>query len=265
MADVLVPLHESWERLREWIQSDIPVTRPRDDVFEHLVIARRMARRLQEVPIPTQAVVGALGTGKTTLRFLVEHELGSTSRTHVLSVGLWPYDTPRAAVEGVLRTLLQGLGREVNLVAVRGLPDRYVAAMGAASSLMSAVVSLEGGFKTPFEVLAKIDRIATTIGHRFVVWVEDLERFAGSAADGESVEHSQRLAPLRALLFGLSELTSVSVLTATTSLHARFDTEKIARYVEELPLLDLESATGILQAFRKACLSVSFIDPAAPE
>lgn len=261
----LVPLHASWERLRRWIPSDEPVTTPENDAFGHLPIARRIARRLEARPMAAQAVVGELGAGKTTLRHLVAHELGAGSSTHIIAVELWPYDTPAAAVEGVLRSLQDGVAREVSVLAARGLPERYSAAMGAAGSLSSAIANLAGKARSPFDVLETVDRIATTIGHRFVVWVEDLERFAGSATGDESLEHSQRLAPLRALLFGLSERTSIGVVTATTSLHARFDTEKIARFVEELPPLEAVDAARVLQCFRTGCLQEPFIDPALAE
>src|SRR5690606_23551316 len=69
----------------------------------------------------------------------------------------------------------------------------------------------------------------------------------------------------RALLFGLSERTSIGVVTATISLQARFDTEKIARFIEELPVLEPVAAIRILQTFRQNCLAKPFIDPALPE
>lgn len=264
-ATNVVPLHASWERLRAWLENDNPVVHPEDDAFKHAVIARRIARRLREHPTPAQAVVGGLGTGKTTLRCLVEHELGLNSKTHILPVELWPYDTPQAAVEGVLRTLVQGLALEVNVLAARGLPEEYVAAINAAGGFASNLANLASKAGSPFDVLETVDGIATAIDHRFIVWVEDLERFARTSGQGDSLEESDRLAPLRALLFGLSELTSVGVITATTSLHARFDTEKIARYVEELPPLEFADAARILQAFRVRCRMPSFINPAPSE
>ncbi len=264
-SDEVVALYASWERLRSWLENDDPVPHPRDDAFQRLPIARRIARRLEMGKVPAQAILGALGAGKTTLRKFVEHELASEARTHVVCVELWPFDTPTAAVEGVLRTLLDGVSREASVLAARGVPDRYLAAMGTAGSIPTAVAKLVGKPGTPFDVLQAVDRIATTIGHRFVVWVEDLERFAGNGADEEDLEHSRRLAPLRALLHGLSRLTSISVITATTTLHARFDTEKIARFVEEVPLLTTTEADRVLRAFQRGCLSLvpmNFIDPA---
>jgi len=263
-SEELVPLHASWQRLKAWIQDDTPVTNPSDDAFGHLLIADRIARRLRARPAPPQVVVGALGTGKSSLRHLVDHFLQNDTDVHIVPVELWPFDTPTAAVEGVLRTLLAGVAKEVNVIAARGLPSQYVAAMGAAGGFASVLANLEARAATPFDVLKTINRIAETIDHRFVVWVEDLERFAGSATRDELLEHSQRLAPLRALLFGLSELKWISVVTATTDLYARFDTQKIARFVEELPLLEPVDAERILHAFRSECLARPFID-AAPK
>src|SRR5690606_7297604 len=124
---------------------------------------------------------------------------------------LWPYDTPAAVVEGALRTLLDGVSKEVSVAAPRGVPNRYLAAMGAAGTIPTMVAYLVGKTGTPFDVLQAVDRIATTIGHRFVIWVEELERFAGNGADDEDLEHSRRLAPLRALDRQLAETLFGSV------------------------------------------------------
>lgn len=103
-----------------------------------------------------------------------------------------------------------------------------------------------------------------------MVWVEDLERFArgGGAwddAEPETPEESERLNPIRALLLGLERLESVSVITATTTLYSRFDIEKIARYVEELPSLPAGHVSQIFKTFRNGCLSASDIrDTADP-
>jgi hypothetical protein len=52
------------------------------------------------------------------------------------------------------------------------------------------------------------------------------ERFAGQGAgESETPADAERLNPIRALLYGLDRLQSVTVITATTSLHVRLDLE----------------------------------------
>jgi hypothetical protein len=253
-----------WERLHAWLLTDDAIKKPADDLFGYETKARRIARRLCEAEMPAQAVVGRLGAGKSTLRHLVEYELSRQhSRTHLVVVELWPYNTPEAAVEGVLRTLLDRVGQEVETLGIRGLPDEYRSAMGSAHAVGATLAGLLGKASNPFDVLDCIDNVARAVDHRFVVWIEDLERFAASKDRGERLEHSLRLAPLRALLFGLTERHSLTVVTATTSLHARFDVEKIARYVEELPVLEPGQTVKIIRAVRRHCLTFAIVNPSA--
>jgi hypothetical protein len=262
-------LHDSFERLTIWLTDDAPIVRNQDDAFGHRRIARRIASRLVEERPPSQAVVGKFGAGKTSLHALVVAALETSGpharHVHVVRIELWPFETPRAAVEGVIRAVVNQVSREVNVVALRGLPESYVDAMSAAGGIWSTIARVQGTPTSPLKALERIDDIATAIGHRFVVWVEDLERFAGCGGDSvrESPEEAERLNPIRALLYGLDRLKSVTVVTATTSLGVRFDLEKIARYVETLPELADHQVARVVATFRNGCRErYDVIDPA---
>jgi hypothetical protein len=253
----------SFPELVEWLGSDKPVLDTSDDRFGHERIAVRIAGRLLQPRPPAQAVVGALGSGKTTLRHLVSEALSREpggGRVELVSMELWPYETPKAAVEGVIRRLIDALGRQVNVIGLRGLPASYAEAMSAAGGFWSVLARLQGVPSNPFESLKAIDDVATTIGLRYVLWIEDLERFAGGETSSTADE---RLNPIRALLYGLDQFESITVVTATTTLRMRFDLEKIARYVEELPRISSRHARAILGSFRKGCRRADIIDPTA--
>jgi len=195
---------DSYADLCGWLSTDDPVKSRDSDIFGHASIANRMSERFRQERLSAQAVVGRLGAGKTTLRNLVDNALlqgDSSPSVRLVPVELWPYETSRAAVQGVIGTLVDALAREVNVLSVRGIPSAYAEAMTSAGGWSSAVVRLQGVPANPTETLTRIDRIATTIGRRFVLWIEDLERFAGgdhADADGEG-----RLNPIRAVLHGL--------------------------------------------------------------
>lgn len=260
----------SFEALRHWLQSDTPILRAEDDLFEHRPIAQRIAKRLLDDEPPAQAVVGRLGSGKTSLATLVEDELArgtDTKHVRLVRVELWPFETPSAAVEGVIGELVDALATEVSVAALRGLPSTYSTIMSNAGGLWSALSQIHHADSNPRQSLVRFDKIAWAIGVRFVLWIEDLERFAGAGAvesKSESPEEAERLAPIRALLHGLDHLRSVSVITATTSLVHRFDLEKIARHVVALPILSPRASARLLGTFRAGCLgSYDFVDPAA--
>ena len=260
-----------FEELRNWLKDDAPVENLDQDRFGHRDIARRMARRLcAPGPLPSQAVVGPLGSGKSTLRQLVKNAIvqqGEGCHVRLVPIELWPFTTPEAAVEGVLRSLLDAFRRDISITSLRGLPRNYWEAVSAAGGLWSAMERLlRGRLDSPRGLLSHLDQAAIATGIRYVLWVEDLERFAGTsdAIDAETTEQALILAPIRALLHGLDRGHSLSVVTATTSLHARFDLEKIARFIEPLPRLPEEAAGHILDLFRRGCTMdrVDLIDPA---
>jgi hypothetical protein len=252
----------SFDELTAWLVDDKPVKSAVRDLFGHARLANRIVQRFTADRLVPQAIVGKLGAGKTTLRNLAKESIeahGLASSVSLVPVELWPYETPRAAVEGVLRTLIDAIKEEASVLALRGLSAAYADAMTAAGGWWSALVRTQGVPANPFEALKAIDDVATAIGRRYIVWIDDLERFAGT----ESEEADERLSSIRALLFGLTELTSVTVITATTDLRMRLDLEKIARFVEELPDLPEAPVSEVLRMFREGCFTMqTFIDPA---
>ena len=247
-----------------WLQTDDAIERCEHDIFDRARIARRVAKRLCLPGSPAQAVVGALGSGKTTLRNFVSEELLRISGgPRLVPVEVWPFETSRAAVEGVLSALIDALSCDVSVLALRGVPGRYAQAMHASGGVIAGLARLLGSPGSPHDTLLRIDKVALAAGRKYVVWIEDLERFAANHGDF-SVGESEKMNPIRALLVGLDRLESVTVVTSTTSLQTRFDVEKIARYVEILPPLDSVTVRPILSKFRADCWSAGVLDPAEP-
>lgn len=267
-----VPDFRDFEELRNWLKDDTPVEKLDQDRFGHRNIAQRMAQRLcGSKHSHSQAVVGPLGSGKSTLGLLVQDAIDQGSakgRVRLVQIELWPFTTPAAAVEGILQRLVDEFRKDVSVTSLRGLPEMYWEAVSAAGGFWSVLGRLlRGRWDSPPKLLSHLDQAATAVGIRYVLWVEDLERFAGASIsnDSETTEQALILAPIRALLHGLDRCDSLAVVTATTNLHARFDLEKIARFVEQIPRLHEENAKRILDQFRRGCTTdrPNLIDPAS--
>jgi hypothetical protein len=260
--------------LVEWLSDDDPVVTAEQDAFGHTRIARRIANRLAEDNPPAQALLGDLGSGKTTVRNLVREQLERRAdrapHVRLVEVELWQYETTVAAVQGVISALVDALARDVSVLALRGLPESYAQAMSSAGGTWSALVGLvQGAGSAPVDTLEHIDRIATAVGRRYVMWIEDLERFTGHDVGAEAettAADSERLNPIRALLYALDRLHAVSVVMATTRLDSRFDVDKIARFIEPMPRLPPHQVWQLLGMFRRGCREQpGVIDPADPK
>ncbi len=261
-----------FDALRHWLQDDSEVAAPADDRFGHDEIARRMAARLMEPnEASTMAVVGMLGSGKSTIQRLVAHHLRYRPTVRLVDVSVWPFDSAQAAVRGILRAIVRELGRHVNVLPLVGLSDDYVTAIEKTARSYGGIARLLRGSSDPEQILQRFSDIACAAGLRLVLWVEDLERFSGGdQLEGEPrIEREvERLGPIRALLHLLDRCPQISVVISDTSLRTRFDLGKIARFVEQPPAMDAERVWNVTALLRYRCLGgypITVIDPASPE
>ncbi|MBN8227449.1 hypothetical protein JYK02_08005 [Corallococcus macrosporus] len=253
-----------FSKLRIWVQNDTPINHPDLDTFSRNPIAKRISNKIKArtEKALTIALIGELGSGKTSIYNLVLHELNDAGllgqSVAVVRISLWPFDTVDAAIHGILSSLTEELGRHVNTTPIAGLPDEYI------STIENAGVGWAKLFRRnrpPAAILSDFDEVTAALDMHFVLWIEDLERFAGSTSTTHPPE-VERLAPLRSLLHSISEATSIQVVFASTLLSARFDIEKIARIVEPLPTIEPKFIWKTLSAFMKGCLATeSYIDP----
>lgn len=272
-----VNLLESFSAQCEWLKDDTEISVPSMDAFQHghWRVAQRIAFRLAGSSDgstgPTVALVGPLGSGKSSILNLVQYDLAEKrllgSRITIVPVSLWPFDSAEAAVGGVLRSLSQELGHYANVGDLAGLPDRYVRVIEKAGGFWEAASSFFRPPKDPLKLLQKYQEVTVALGLHVVLWIEDFERFAGTEGledeDTAKQREADRLSAIRALLHMLDRLGNVSVVVASTSLHVRFDLDKIARFVERPPKLRPNVVAPILRSFRRGALGMlgSAIDP----
>jgi len=259
----------------DWYKDDTPVRFPEDDRFGHRDIAQRIADRLRDEASPSTALIGPKGSGKTTIKEFVKELLRRRAkddvearRLEIVDVSLWPFDTPEAAVRGVLRECFSTLGKHASMLAINGLPTRYVDVIERAGGRYGALMRLLASSKQPDEIIAEIDRLAGMCGLRLVVWIEDLERFFGSDRETVSRESrdasDERARAVQAMLYLLDQQKNIAVVVADASLRSRIDPDKIVRYIERPPRIGPRDALEEIILARGRLLS-GVIDPADPE
>jgi KAP family P-loop domain len=174
-----------FESIKNWIEDDVPIESARDDRFSFVPMARRIANRIKvEGKSASIAVIGKLGSGKSSLAKLVAEQLAH-SHVKLVIVELWRYNTPQAAVEGIIHALVDALAEEVPVVALRGVSGEYVAAMGEAGGYWPVISKiLQLAPSDPAQALDQVQDIAVAIGWRYALWVEDLERYAEGTGNG---------------------------------------------------------------------------------
>lgn len=223
----------------EWVRDDDAIDFPSDDLFDLNRRAERIVRRLTETDgkeSPTIAVVGERGSGKTSLGRLVKDRLGKVNASfELVQLSLWPYKDAEAAIAALTGGLVESMSRHVFAPTLRQVPLEYVRAFEGHSTWVDSVLRLVVPSSIA-QTLGHLDAVAAAIGVRFVLWVDDLERFQVSGPASEP--DAKDIAALRAFLYELDQLQFVSVVVATTNLSQSLDVEKLARYVEAVPTLD---------------------------
>lgn len=247
-------LTSDFTELCKWLSDDAPISVPGNDAFGHQKIARRIAVRVLTNPSATVALLGALGSGKSSVAKLFEHELrtrGHATRSQMVAISIWSYKTQEAAILGILDALVDALSAHVSTLPLRGLPARYLELLEQAGDIPGKAARLLRSETTPEALLKEFDAVACAIDRHFIIWVEDDERFARTTASDTAAEDPIGL--VRSALHLLDKCASISVLLASGTSRERFDFEKVARYVEQLPQLEPAAVALILETFTRGC------------
>jgi hypothetical protein len=197
------------------LRSELPLVDSRDDRFNRVAVARRLARLLNrqfghDIGI---AITGAFGSGKTTLVNFVESELRQlpqSTRVWLCRVSCWGFDDSRAALQHTLAAMVDCLERQVDCAAVRGLPVAYQQAFSAASTgwLSSILPVALVQDPNPTQQLRRLTPLLRAIDARLVVVIEDVDRQESSDFDPTHIER---------LLYSLKGVSGVSFIVCTSS------------------------------------------------
>ena len=236
----------------QWILDEHPVKKPDDDRFERGSIVRRLARILGESDdrgaFKSIGLVGQYGCGKSSISRFVEEEI-SKVRDDVVFVRVPGWGIADSGLtKFVLQRVIEELEKSgIDCIAIRGLPNEYLAAIEAINDkfgkLFSAVTASTLG---PREVLKRITPILEATGLTLVLCIEDVERGAGKDA----------LEELAALLDRFRHVSQMTfIVEANQDSHDHLDLTRICDHIERVPLMSAKKTWGHICRLRLACVS----------
>ncbi len=253
-------LPDNFDDLVAWLQNDSPITTPRLDRFGHVEFSERVCKRLREPQEPAIALIGPKGSGKTSICELVKANLSRDERIHIVQVSLWAYADGAAATNGVLSALVRALGRSVSTFEVDAAPSQYIQSISSAAGprWLQTVLGALARQPSPEEILSHIESVALATQHRYVIWIEDFERFRDAAPARASEPHEpspQTHSMMLSLLHLLDGRSNLSVVFADETVPPGFDMIKLVRYTYHVPRLDLRNVMSVIQLLRNRCLT----------
>ncbi|GAG16687.1 unnamed protein product, partial [marine sediment metagenome] len=188
-------------QLIPWLMTDEAVEHPSEDLFESHVHSKHIAELITDRQLGRIGLIGAWGSGKTTVLNLVDHFLRKSpafqkeyrKRWHKASRSLswrqrlrppriltcrvqaWGFAKESAATV-VLRQAVAELSKYMDCLSVLGLPQEYIAAAkGVAPGWVHGPLALTVA-GTPSQQLKRLNPLLEAINARLVVYVEDLDR-----------------------------------------------------------------------------------------
>lgn len=206
------------EDLLTWVLEEKPIRHPKQDLFELVPSARRVAKLLFDRTPSSIGIVGPYGSGKSSFANLVEYYLKDPlpepagDQNHQFSGDIifcridgWGRESGTVA-QKILSQSIAEVKRQVDCTSVIALPENYRKAIAGAGSAGGAVIStLMQSSHDPVSQLRRLDNILAAANLRLIIVLEDLDR---NVSDGIVREE------MPALLDRLRILNNVSFLLA---------------------------------------------------
>ena len=245
------------DALIKWLHQEIPIQKPGEDLFDFSVVARRIARLLQEKPLKTIGLVGPYGCGKSSILNLIEYYLHNYSQENEDKALFNPKDIiisktsgwgfkGGAAAENILHAIIQELSKHVDCLGLVSVPSQYRSAFSNTGYAWCRILAiLLQPSHNPIGLLQKIDGVLICIRKRLVIFLEDLDRnIEDEVFWNEILSLLDRLKGLENISFVLAigqEPKTVGVLM------------RIAEHTETIPPLPRRQMIDLLSSFRNFC------------
>jgi predicted AAA+ superfamily ATPase len=256
------------EKVIKWLDKEEAITEWTQDIFDMAVQARNISRLLLKTPLKTAALVGEYGSGKSSILKMVDYYLkpenrnllnlnngenqsyavGQRGAVITCTVDGWGFAKGSTA-EHILERAINELGKHVDVSGLRTVPEQYAAAMGSVDNVfLKILAALATCWKSPLDILKRMDRVLIAIDKRFIIFLEDVDR---------NKNEETFFNEIAALLDTLRQLKKVSfVLAIGQEYRAEEVLIKTAEHVENVPRLNRFDVLKTLESFRTYCIAL---------
>jgi len=254
------------KKLIEWLGKEEAITEPAQDNFDMAVQARNISRLLLGPPLKTAALVGEYGSGKSSILKMVDYYLKPKNRNKLnqnngndksdsanqevdvitCEVSGWGF-TKGSTAEHILECVINKLGEHVDVLGLRTVPEQYVAAVDSAGNVfLKILTALATCWKSPLNILKRIDNVLIAIDKRLIIFLEDVDR---------NKNEETFFNEIAALLDSLHQLKQVSFVLAIGRECGKAEVLiKTAEHVENVPRLNRLDVLNTLESFRSHCV-----------
>ena len=244
----------TWHVVQAWSRREEPLTNE-SDLLGHEPIAERIHHVIVQPQERAIALVGPVGSGKTSILNMVRQRLRNKEGSLVIlaDVNCWAMPRPQDAPRIVLERAISALDEFVDTQALRGLPRAYQQILSAEpTGTITKMLSI-GRTTDAADQLSRLTPVLEVIDARLFLVIEDAER----AGHPFETRHLERL------LWTLRNVERVSFILSFDLERASFDYRKLCDIIERVPRLTVDQVEDILAPAYEHWRTVTegYIDP----
>ena len=163
------------EEFIKWLQKEKPIDGTDDDLFDSIVVARRIARTLTEKPFKTISLIGPYGSGKTSILNLAQKELEKQKGKLIISISAWGYEDKKLTGY-ILRNIVRQISKYTDCLNAYLVPLKFQSIFLDNSWGLLNFLKFLFALESPDSLIRKINDVLKRSGKELIIFLEDIDR-----------------------------------------------------------------------------------------
>ena len=255
----------------DWLYDDQPIKYENESRFpQHCGVARRILKKLlskrdKEFPVlPSVALIGPYGSGKTSICNLVEdiyHKEKNKLRYPEMifcRFEAWQFLSAEAAVKNLIDVATHRILELIDVSALWRIPEKYIQVVKAGGSWWSNFLNmLFGGADSPEEITSVIGDVLVRLNVRLVIFVDDFDRIEEDTFETQQAvaKALNQLQDLPNTQYIISVGPTIDIGRKSGIVKRSWDLLKLTRFQELVPKIDQEKVISLVRRHRDDVLN----------